>query len=77
MARLSMGPFALAAALALIGCAGQTSDNSATNSKEALFKAIDQNGDGSLSQPEIHSWLDRLDTDGNGAVSYAEWKAAP
>jgi hypothetical protein len=83
MARLSRRQFAFAAALTCIGCAGQTSKNSASGmqsgagSKEALFKTIDKNGDGNISQGEMTSWMQSLDTDGNGAVSYDEWAAAP
>jgi Ca2+-binding EF-hand superfamily protein len=47
------------------------------SSKQALFKSIDKNGDGNISQDEMKSWMESLDTDGNGALSDAEWAAAP
>ena len=83
MVKISRRQFAFAVALTCIGCAGQTTKNSAsgvqsgTGSKEALFKSIDKNGDGNISPDEMKSWMQSLDTDGNGALSYDEWATAP
>ena len=80
---LTRRQFVVAAALACIGCAEQQSNKtganmqSGTSSTQALFKSIDKNGDGNISQDEMKSWMESLDTDGNGAVSDAEWAAAP
>jgi|RhiMetdeSRZDD1v2_1073273.scaffolds.fasta_scaffold52775_2 hypothetical protein len=83
---LTRRQFVVAAALACIGCAEQQSNKTAAtganmqtgmSSKQALFKSIDKNGDGNISQDEMKSWMESLDTDGNGALSDAEWAAAP
>ena len=82
--RFTKRQFALLAALACIGCATQPSKNttgtdtqSAASAKQAMFNSIDTNGDGILDKDEIHSWLDKLDTDGNGALTSSEWLASP
>ena len=90
--RISKSGFALAAALALgFGFAGiavaQTSTDAtgagatagsegAGDHSQTMFKRIDADGDGSISQTELETWrskaIFRLDTDGDGKVTKEE-----
>ena len=78
MVILTRRQFALAAALACVGCAAENTKNStgagnaAGAQAQTMFKNADKDGNGSLSQQELQGYLD---TDSDGQVSFQEWMA--
>jgi hypothetical protein len=65
--KLSRRQFAIAAALMCVGCAAQTSSS---KTRSQTFNSIDTDGNGSLSQQELHSWADE---NKDNEVSLEEW----
>ena len=67
---LSRRQFALAAALACVGCAAQKTTDAHGGGPSQTFKSVDTDGNGTLSQQEVYSWLD---ANGDDEVSDQEW----
>ena len=63
--RLLRPQFALAAALACVGCAAPTGGDS-----NQTFKSVDTDGNGTLSPQEVQS---ALDANSDGEISNQEW----
>ena len=65
--KLTRLQFALVATLACVGCATQQTKSAQSNQ---TFQSIDTNGDGTLSQQELQTWLD---SNNDGSISEDEW----
>ena len=72
LTRSSTHRLVLAAALACVGCAPQTSDSQTQGAEnlDQTFKSADTDGSGTLSQQEV---IRHFDTDSDGELSSDEW----